>query len=126
MKPWELIIYHPEHTEEELLKSWAALSPRDFYFALQEVSGEDLLVYIVPSEFFHFVGGYIFGDSMPIVHFLPDHLTEIFEATYETKEPRVKVMNEMLARKFIWSSVFQEFIDKSNVIFGLLDCASSA
>jgi hypothetical protein len=119
VKPWELEYEERFISDEDFIKSWVSFEPKDFFFALQEEEPGITLVYLVPKELFNYTG-YLFWDSMPIVHLLPEYLVEIFESIYEADETQSNVMKDMISMGFIFSNRFQKLIDESNGIYGLV------
>jgi hypothetical protein len=115
MKPWEVIIERGKKPSDEvLLPLWVDFRPSDFYFAaLYSETLESTVVYITPGEYFEKTG-FMFYDSIPIVHFLPEYLTEIYESVYETTANVDYVRINMINRGFVNNLKFQEFISKND------------
>jgi len=123
MKPWEIINSSPNESPDDklLLNSWKRFKQQDFYFALHtDQKSQHTIVYLCPKEYFD-TTGWMFEDSIPIVHLLPDYLEEVLEAIYETSHPKDRVLRDLCSRRFVWGSKFQDFVHSKMGVKGWME-----
>lgn len=116
MKPWEIEIpknHDASSVDHITIPLWNKFKAKDFYFAMQHNKDDDkiiTIVYITPAEYFE-ENAYMWTDSIPLMHLIPNYLIEIMESIYETEAHPDKVLGDMLAIGFVRDNNFQKFID---------------
>lgn len=108
--PWDL---KAPSLDSELWELWKKFKPHDFYFGVSDNSpAETVVVFIVPADYYEKFG-IMLDDSMPIGHLLPNNLTEIMAAIYESDRMIETTRYDLLERGFVNDERFQRFIDTS-------------
>ena len=112
MLPWKL---PAKTTEEQLIIQWAKVQPAELCFGICHEDDDDIIVLICPILYFA-EHNYMYHDSMPITHLLPEYLVEIMPSTYCPMDPEDKlnqsmVYKDLMSKGFSHSPAFQAFVD---------------
>ena len=117
MQPWNVNVASSEDCaiETERRALWNGMQEKDFFFTVLEGDEQQnfaTTVFFVPIDYFE-EHHKMLSVSMPIMHLVPEYLTETFEGTFETKFNSVMVSNDLLRRGMVKASRFNNYIRNS-------------
>jgi hypothetical protein len=118
MNPWDNIDedLDPDEIDNLLAPLWEKFKPKDFYFAIcySDAVAKNV-VYITPATFFDKTG-FMYPDSMPIRHLLPDYLIEVYKSIYVSNANIDYSRIDLQTKGFVNNWKFQEFVAGSEFL----------